>query len=325
MDKIWLEDYGFWIDERKYKFFIDKCTISDIINLNLTDGGKNMTNDLQAFESLSKEEIMKMTGQDDGSQISSGSLPRLTINRTSEDDDGNALRTGVYTIYDSESEARVYGLKDKSVHFRPFINAYQYMEYDAENNNYPCSSVIFKSWKDEPIDSNGGVRCGKVIGKDKDQLSQAEIDAQRNIKCYRLVYGLLSMEGTTATGESTTIENMPVLWRVTGMNFKPIGETLKSLKGRNSLMFNHVLNLTTKRKKSGSNVFYVASINVSDKEIAFSKKDLEHMDMFNDIVNEENVRVSEKWKEANSNKKQDAESAKVINAVEASPEEILAS
>ena len=133
------------------------------------------------------------------------------------------------------------------------------------------------------------------------------------------------MEGTTATGESTTIENMPVLWRVTGMNFKPIGETLKSLKGRNSLMFNHVLNLTTKRKKSGSNVFYVASIGVGDNEIAFSKKDLEHMDMFNDIVNEENVRVSEKWKEANSNKKQDAESAKVINAVEASPEEILAS
>ena len=33
MDKIWLEDYGFWIDERKYKFFIDKYTISDIINL----------------------------------------------------------------------------------------------------------------------------------------------------------------------------------------------------------------------------------------------------------------------------------------------------
>ena len=42
-----------------------------------------MSNELQAFEALSKEEIMKMTGQDDGSQISSGSLPRLTINRTS--------------------------------------------------------------------------------------------------------------------------------------------------------------------------------------------------------------------------------------------------
>ena len=262
-----------------------------------------------------------MTGQDDGSQISSGSLPRLAINRASEDDDGNALRTGVYTIYDSESEAKVYSLKDKAVRFRPFINAYQYMDYDTEDNKYICSSVVFKSWKDEPIDNNGGVRCGKVIGKDKQQLTQAEIDSQRSIKCYRLVYGLLSMEATTATGEATTIEEMPVLWRVTGMNFKPIGETLKSLKGRNSLMFNHVLNLTTKRKKSGSNVFYVASIRVDDKETQFSKKDLEHMDMFNDIVNEENTRVSEKWKEANSHKKKDKASIKVVEVVD--PETIL--
>ena len=48
-----------------------------------------MVNDLQAFESLSKEEIMRMTGQDDGSIISSGNLSRLTINRAAEDDDGN--------------------------------------------------------------------------------------------------------------------------------------------------------------------------------------------------------------------------------------------
>ena len=129
------------------------------------------------------------------------------------------------------------------------------------------------------------------------------------------------MEATTATGEATTIEEMPVLWRVTGMNFKPIGETLRSLKGRNSLMFNHVLNLTTKRKKSGSNVFYVASIRVDDKETQFSKKELEHMDMLNDIVNEENTRVSEKWKEANSHKKKDKASIKVVDAID--PETIL--
>ena len=292
-----------------------------------------MANELQAFDSLSKEEIMKLTGQDDGSQISSGSLSRLTINRSSEDDDGNALRTGVYSIYDSEAEAKVYSLKDGVVQFRPFINAYQYMEYDAENNNYPCSSVIFKSWKDEPIDTNGGLRCGKVIGKDKDKLSQAEIDAQRNIKCYRLVYGLLSMKCTKADGEATSIENMPILWRVTGSNFKPIGESLKSLKGRNSLMFNHVLNLTSKRKKSGSNVYYVASIAVDKKETDFSKKDLETMEMFNELITEENKRVSELWQDANKKANKDEETSKVMKditdenteTVDANPETILAS
>ena len=284
-----------------------------------------MVNDLQAFESLSKEEIMRMTGQDDGSIISSGNLSRLTINRAAEDDDGNQLSAGVYTVYDSGIEAKVYSIKDKAIQFRPFINAYQYMQYDPDNNSYPCSSVVFKSWKEEPIDTNGGVRCGKVIGKDKEQLTQAEIDAQRNIKCYRLVYGLLSMDGTTATGDATTIDAMPVLFRVTGSNFTPIGEALKSLKGRDSLMQNHLLNLTTKRKKAGSNVYYVSNVSVDNKEIDFTKKDLEHMDMFNALIEEENTRVSTKWQNANSNKEHDAASAKVINELSDDPEMVLQS
>jgi len=284
-----------------------------------------MVNDLQAFESLSKEEIMRMTGQDDGSIISSGNLSRLTINRAAEDDDGNQLSAGVYTVYDSGIEAKVYSIKDKAIQFRPFINAYQYMQYDPDNNSYPCSSVVFKSWKEEPIDTNGGVRCGKVIGKDKEQLTQAEIDAQRNIKCYRLVYGLLSMDGTTATGDATTIDAMPVLFRVTGSNFTPIGEALKSLKGRDSLMQNHLLNLTTKRKKAGSNVYYVSSVSVDTKEIPFTKKDLEHMDMFNALIEEENVRISEKYQNAHKNKERDVASAKVINEMADDPEMVLAS
>ena len=38
-----------------------------------------MVNDLKAFDSLSKEEIMKMTGQDDGSVISAGTIDRLKV------------------------------------------------------------------------------------------------------------------------------------------------------------------------------------------------------------------------------------------------------
>ena len=284
-----------------------------------------MVNDLKAFEALSKEEIMRMTGQDDGSIISTGTISRLTINRAAEDDDGNQLSSGVYTVYDSAIQAKVYSTKDTAIQFRPFINAYQYMEYDAENNNYPCSSVVFKSWKDEPIDTNGGVRCGKVIGKAKEQLTQAEIDSQRNIKCYRLVYGLVSMTGATATGDATTVDALPVLFRVTGSNFTPIGESLKSLKGRDSLMQNHLLNLTTNRKKAGSTVYYVSSVSVDTKEIPFTKKDLEHMDMFNALIEEENTRISEKYQNAHKNKERDAASAKVINEMADDPEMVLAS
>ena len=54
--------------------------------------------------------------------------------------------------------------------------------------------------------------------------------------------------------------------------------------------------------------------------VIFNNTGHEHPETYNFIH-----RVSEKWKEANSNKKQDIESAKVIDAVEASPEEVLAS
>jgi hypothetical protein len=282
-----------------------------------------MVNDLKAFDSLSKEEIMKMTGQDDGSVINTGTLDRLTINRAAEDDDGNQLSAGVYSTYDPSIESRVYSIKDKPIQFRPFINSYQYMEYDADNNNYPCTSVIFKQWNEEAIDSSGGVNCGRVRGKDKEQLTQAQIDAQRNIKCYRLVYGLLSMDATTSTGEPTKVENLPVLFRVTGSNFIPIGESLKSLKGRDSLMQNHILNMTTKKRKAGSNVYYVSQVTIDTKEVPFTQKDLEHMDMFNNLIQEENVRVSEKWKKSNSHKEQDVASAKVINELSDDPEMVL--
>ncbi len=245
-----------------------------------------MVNDLKAFDSLSKEEIMKMTGQDDGSVINTGTLDRLTINRAAEDDDGNQLSAGVYTTYDPSIESRVYSIKDKPIQFRPFINAYQYMEYDPDNNNYPCTSVIFKQWNEEAIDSSGGVNCGRIRGKDKENLTQAQIDAQRHIKCYRLVYGLLSMDATTPAGEPTKVENLPVLFRVTGSNFIPIGESLKSLKGRDSLMQNHILNMTTKKRKAGSNVYYVSNVNIDTKEVPFTQKDLEHMDMFNNLIQE---------------------------------------
>ena len=282
-----------------------------------------MVNDLKAFDSLSKEEIMKMTGQDDGSVINTGTLDRLIINRAAEDDDGNQLSAGVYSTYDPSIESRVYSIKDKPIQFRPFINAYQYMEYDQDNNNYPCTSVIFKQWNEEAIDSSGGVNCGRIRGKDKENLTQAQIDAQRHIKCYRLVYGLVSMDATTPTGDPTKVEDLPVLFRVTGSNFIPIGESLKSLKGRDSLMQNHLLNMTTKKRKAGSNVYYVSNVNIDTKEVPFTQKDLEHMDMFNNLIQEENARVSAKWQKAHSNKEQDAASAKVINELADDPEMVL--
>ena len=285
-----------------------------------------MANELANYDTLSKDQIMRLTGQEDDSGMGVQILPRLMLNRVGEDDDGNKLEVGVYKIYDPESEKVVYSKKNNgSVKLRPFIRGYQYMEYDPDNNNYANTSVIFKSWKDEPLDAKGGVKCGKIPFNDLKNVSKEELTRQKNIKCYTLVYGILNLDAVTGDGTATTVENLPVLWRVTGMNFKPVNESIKSIKGRGKLIQNTNLVLGTKRKKHGANVYYVTDISIDDTVVEFTKKDLDTMQMFNQSITEENTKIVDLWKEAQKDKKSDAEKADIINAVEQSPEAALAS
>ena len=272
------------------------------------------------FEQLSKSQIMEMIGQE-GGQSSGTGLPRLTINRQPEDDDGNKIPMGTYGVYDSGIESMVYG---KPAIFRPFINSFQFMEYDTEQNKFSKRSVIFKNWKDEAIDTSGGTRCGKVPFKERDKLSKAELEMQKNIKCYRLVYGTVSMEGQNAEGNPVSIKHKPVLWRVTGSNFTPVGEAMQSLKNRKKLMFNHTLSLETDKRKAGSTVYYVSSIKVNQDEVKFTKEDMELMQKFQDIITTENEEIVELWKEANKAKNgtADNESPKLVSNVEGSPFEV---
>ena len=272
------------------------------------------------FEKLSKSQIMEMIGQEGGQTASIG-LPRLTINRQPEDDDGNKLPVGTYATYDSGIESMVYG---KPAIFRPFLNSFQFMEYDTEQNKFSKRSVIFKNWKDDPIDTSGGSRCGKVPFKERGKLSKTELEHQKSIKCYRLVFGTVSFDGTTADGSKAIIKNKPVLWRVTGSNFTPVGEAMQSLKNRKKLMFNHTLSLETERRKAGSNVFYVSSITVNQDEVKFTKDDMELMQKFQEIVTAENEEVVTLWKDANKSKNgtADKESAKIVSDIDGSPFEV---
>ena len=272
---------------------------------------------LQNFEKLSTSQIMEMIGQEAG-QTSPNTLPRLTINRQPEDDDGNQIPVGTYAVYDSGVESMVYG---KPAIFRPFLNSFQFMEYDAEQNKFSTRSVIFKNWKDEPIDTSGGTRCGKVPFKERDKLSKSELEHQKNIKCYRLVYGTVSIDGVTGAGDKVKIDHKPVLWRVTGSNFTPVGEAMQSLKNRKKLMFNHTLSLDTTKRKAGSNIFYVSQIKVNEDEVKFSKEDMELMQKFQDIITAENEDVLELWKQSNKakNNTSDATDAKLVSDMEGNP------
>ena len=57
-------------------------------------------NEIVNIKQMSDEQIMQAIGQDDGSNAGNN-IPRLAINRTPEDDDGNQLPVGHFFTYDS--------------------------------------------------------------------------------------------------------------------------------------------------------------------------------------------------------------------------------
>ena len=281
-------------------------------------------NNLVNIKGMSDEQIMQAIGQDDGSNLGNN-IPRLAINRTPEDDDGNQLPVGHFYTYDSKIGQNVFG---KPVTLRPFISAMQYMHYDADKGEYVNRSIIFKSWKEEAIDILGGTKCGKIPFKERSTLTPEELERQRTIRCYKLVYGLLSFkDGKTAQGNAHSVENLPVLYRVTGTAFSPVSAALDQLKKRKKLMFNCTFSLETKRQKKGGNVFYVPEIGVNaDTNLQLSDVDMETLKVFQESIDTENAEVVDayniaKTKKANGSDKIDAE---IIEDVDNnSPEKIL--
>ena len=278
-------------------------------------------NKLVNINNMSDEQIMQAIGQDDGSSLGTN-IPRLSINRTPEDDDGNQLPVGYFSTYDPSVGQNIYG---KPITFRPFISAMQYMHYDADKGEYVNRSIIFKSWKEEAIDILGGTRCGKIPFKDRSTLTPEQLEQQRTIRCYKLVYGLLSFKnGKTAQGHAHNVENLPVLYRVTGTAFSPVSAALDQLKKKRKLMFNCTFSLNTKRQKKGGNVFYVPEIGVnSDENLKLSDADMETIKVFQDTIDTENKEIVDLYNSAKSKKPNgsDLDDAKIVNEVD--PEEVL--
>ena len=282
-------------------------------------------NNLVNIKGMSDEQIMQAIGQDDGSSLGTN-IPRLAINRTPEDDDGNQLPVGHFYTYDSNIGQNVFG---KPVTLRQFISAMQYMHYDADKGEYINRSIIFKSWKEEAIDILGGTRCGKIPFKERSSLTPEQLEQQRTIRCYKLVYGLLSFkDGKTAQGNTHSLENLPVLYRVTGTAFSPVSAALDQLKKRKKLMFNCTFSLDTKRQKKGGNVFYIPEIGVNaDVNLQLSDIDMETLKVFQESIDTENAEVvdaynSAKTKKANGSDKVDAEIVEDMN--DDLPEKVLA-
>lgn len=253
-----------------------------------------MSNELISdIDNMSNDKLMAMIGQD----IESGgsSLSRLSINYDTEDSEGNLIKRGLYKI-DSQQHGLVFAEK---VSFRPFLNTFQYNKYDEENEDNNYKSVMFTSWSDAKPDTNGTDACGSVPKAQRDDLDPASKIEQDKVTCYRNVFGVVSAKGKTSKGQDVTITDEPVLYRVRGVNFLPIGDQLKSLSKRNKIMYNTVLDFNgTEKHTKGSVTYFVAKIKDSNKDVKFSDSDKAILKDFLDYVKQENDYVKQEHAKA---------------------------
>ena len=267
-----------------------------------------MTNEI-SVKGMSDAQIMAAIGQT--VDTNRPMLSRLQINRDAEDDEGNRLPTGHYQIYHPELEQNIYG---ESVEFRPFYTAYQYMAYNPTEKKYTSRSVIFRNWKEDIIDTSGGTRCGKLPESQKANLTSAELELQKQIKCYKMTYGTVSFKGKNAKGEDVDIQNFPVLWRNTGTNYNIVNEAFTGLTNLGKPMFKYTLTLGTERRKAGAIRFFVTTYKINkDKELSFSTDDEKTLESFLTIINSENKSVSTQHSRSTTQAESDGDDAKVID------------
>jgi hypothetical protein len=247
-----------------------------------------MSNELSNLENLSNDKIMAMVGQD--VDMGGSSLARLSINYEAEDSDGNAIKRGLYKV-EGTSKGIMYAEK---VSFRPFLNTFQYKKYDEENEQNNYKTVMFRSWSDSKIDTNGTESCGSVPKAERENLDPVAKIEQDKITCYRNVFGVVSAKGKSSKGEDIILTSEPVVYRVRGVNFMPIGNMLQSLSKRNKIMYNTLLEFDgTEKHTKGSVTYFVAKIKDGNKDVKFSDTDKETLKGFLEYVESENNYVKD--------------------------------
>lgn len=221
-----------------------------------------MSNALSTISDAFSPEIAALLGQN----INGGGniLPRLAPNAdhvVEIDGQEYSVPAGAFKVRD-EAGNTVYSRK---VTFRPIMQRFHWAKYDEKGNDgkggYVAYSLYVPDHKTDPLDDQGGIACGKLRGKaarDEANLSEAQKAVQKAVQSFRLVWGLVTLTGTTATGQEVTLTDYPVELRCRGVNYMPFSEQVEDKLTRAKRMLPQAeLNLSTTRHKKGQTTYYV--------------------------------------------------------------------
>ena len=244
---------------------------------------------------LSYEQIAQLTGQEMPSKATS-TLKVLKINRDFEDDDGNALPSGTFTInVDGEN---VYA---KTIKFQLFMQRYQYIHYDQTEGEFVGKSIMANNLypQTEVHDSTGTMRCGSVPSAKRDNLTVEQATKQKDIKCYRMLFGKVTFnDAVNAKGEKREVANMPIIWKARGANFMPISVPLDALTAQRKPFIYYDMIVSLKKEKNGSVIYYVGTFSSPNGPLDFGEDDQNLLADFNSYIEMENKDVMKDYDSA---------------------------
>lgn len=250
---------------------------------------------LVTIDTANDAELAVLTGQSSG-EDKAYTFGFLGVNRELEDDDGHQLPVGQFRVLNGGAS-----VFSPTVIVRPFLNVFQYSIYDAELKKYTRTSVFTKNiFQKEIQDDAGGFKCGKVSKKELAQLTAAEVEAQKRIRCSRYIFGLATIEGTNNAGNAASFVDVPVRMKLGGRNFMPIGEVLDGLTQKKLLMLNHNIALNiTKEKVTKTVISYIIN-GVADisQRVSFTPANMDTLKSFQSYVDSSNDVIIAKWNKA---------------------------
>ena len=209
-------------------------------------------NELIDPNKLSYEEIAALMGQTMGGN--QNLLPELKINAAYETNDGKTLKPG--TWYIAVNGENVYAPTCK---FRPYLNCFQYLHWDREENKLANKSLIVRNlFTEEAVDIKGGVKCGKISSKLIETLTPEQKKLQEQIKCHRYLFGQVSMTGKTVDGKEVVVEDMPCKWRAKGKNYMTPDVFIKQVDKGQKFLFQFVLDMHLIKEKNDDVTYFVA-------------------------------------------------------------------
>lgn len=236
-------------------------------------------------------------------------LPQLVVNSQADDDDGNPLPRGHFTIKNGETPAYA-----QTVTVRVLSNHFQYMTYDPNEKRVTCKSVEIANWGQEAIDTKGTTRCGKPTSAQLREMAPEDQERHKNTTCFRKIRVLVTGTAKTATGDVVEWKNVPAIIMAKGTNFNPFNDQVVKMlpNGRNAWDFN--IELKAERQKNGSVVWFVINFYPDFKNpLAMDEEVVGHIKNFADSINAENARIKKQYEAALSSQTLDQSAIDAIN------------